>query len=370
MDRLKIAVAGAGLIAQVEHIPNLLAAPDRFAVVGVYDPSASTRRFITERYGIAGFDSLDRMLSSVQAEALLIASPDFHHSQIAAKALDAGLHVFCEKPLCYGVAEIDDLIAKRDAAKKVLQIGYMKRFDPSYELLLQEIDGLGGKLRFIGVEVNDPDAWPFVAHHATFKAEDVPALMIAEGRALQASQVEKAMGRALGGSLLQGFTGAYSSSLIHDLNLVNGILDHLGLASRKALSGSFFSEGRGGSAVIAVNGGQARCHLAHVAVPHLAEYTERVSLFFDDRRFELLFPSPYLNHQQTRLLSYRSAEHHLQATEHRNGFGEAFRRELDGFWSAVRQGAPVRNTAEAARGDMQMVADLTRLAIAAEGNVS
>jgi predicted dehydrogenase len=306
------------------------------------------------------------MLSSAQAEALLIATPDFHHGDLACKALAAGLHVFCEKPLCYSVEEIDALIAKRDAAKRVLQVGYMKRFDPSYELLLQEIEGLGDRLRFIGVEVNDPDAWPFVAHHPTFKAEDVPAQLIAEGRALQAKQVEKAVGQSLDGNLLQGFTGAYSSSLIHDLNLVHGILDHLGLKERKALSGSFFAEGRGGSAVIAVNGGQARCLLAHVAVPHLAEYTERISLFFDDRRFELLFPSPYLNHLQTRLLSYHSADHHLQVAEHRNGFEEAFRRELDGFWSAVRQGAPVRNTAEAARGDMQMVADLTRLAIAAE----
>ena len=42
MDRLKVAVAGAGLIAQVEHIPNLLAAPNRFAVVGVFDPSAES----------------------------------------------------------------------------------------------------------------------------------------------------------------------------------------------------------------------------------------------------------------------------------------------------------------------------------------
>jgi len=367
MDRLKIAVAGAGLIAQVEHIPNLLAAPDRFAVVGVYDPSASTRRFITERYGIAGFDSFERMLSTTQAEALLVATPDFYHGELAGKALDAGLHVFCEKPLCYSVAEIEALIKKRDAAKRVLQVGYMKRFDPSYELLLKEIEGLGSRLRFIGVEVNDPDAWPFVAHHPTFKAEDVPAQLIADGRALQARQVEKAIGQPLNGALKQGFTGAYSSSLIHDLNLVHGILDHLGLTQRKALSGSFFAEGHGGSAIIAVNGSQARCHLAHVAVPQLAEYTERVSLFFDDRRFELLFPSPYLNHQQTRLISYRSGEHHLQATEHRNGFAEAFRRELEGFWAAVRQGAPVRNTAEAARGDMQMVADLTRLAIASEG---
>ena len=365
MDRLRIAVAGSGLIAQVEHIPNLLAASERFDLVGVFDPSADTRRFITERYGVTGYETLDDMLVKASPEALLVATPDFYHGSITAKALDAGLHVFCEKPLCYAVSEIDELIRKRDAAKRVLQIGYMKRFDPSVDLLKQQIEGLGPKLRFIGVEVNDPDAWPFVAHHPTFKAEDVPQAMIAAGRDLQAAQVERAIGRRLAGAQLQGFTGAYSSSLIHDINLVQGLLDHLQLGDRRAVSGSFFSGGRGGSAVIAVNGDQALCHLAHVAVPGLAEYTERVSLFFEDQRFELIFPSPYLNHQQTRLISYRSTGHQLDSAEHRNSFAEAFRLELDGFWSAVRQGTPVRNTAEAARADMRLVADLTKLAISA-----
>lgn len=367
MDKIKIAVAGAGLIAQVEHIPNLLAAPELFELVGVYDPSASTRAFIKDRYRVATFGDLDEMLAASQAEAVLIASPDPYHGQIAGKALDAGLHVFSEKPLCYGAAEIDALIAKRDKARRVLQVGYMKRFDSAYEMLLEEIAGQGGKLRFIGVEVNDPDAWPFVAHHATFKASDVPASLIAESREQQAKQVEAALGMSLSGASLQGFAGAYASSLIHDINLVNGILDHLGLADRRALSGSFFCGGQGGSAVLSVNGGQACCHLAHVAVPGLAEYSERVSLFFEERRYELTFPSPYLHHQQTRLVCYRSNQYDLQVIERSDGYKDAFKSELAGFWNAVRKNQPVRNTAEAAREDMRLVADLTRLALSSSG---
>ena len=50
-------------------------------------------------------------------DALVIAAPDPWHGAIAADALAAGCHVFCEKPLCYGVAEIDALAeAQRGAA--------------------------------------------------------------------------------------------------------------------------------------------------------------------------------------------------------------------------------------------------------------
>jgi predicted dehydrogenase len=99
-------------------------------------------------------------------------------------------------------------------------------------------------------------------------------------------------------------------------------------------------------------------------VPKLADYQERISLFFDDRRFELIFPSPYLNHFQTGLIAYRSEGMHLSTTEHRNGFEEAFVRELIGFWDAVVNGAPVRNTAEHARADIDLIQRIAKLAFA------
>ena len=58
------------------------------------------------------------------------------------------------------------MIAARDKAGKVLQVGYMKRFDPSYEAALKQLPGTAKTLRYVSVEVNDPDAWPFVRHHA------------------------------------------------------------------------------------------------------------------------------------------------------------------------------------------------------------
>ena len=53
MTRLRVGVVGAGMIAQVEHIPNLLALRERFELVGVADPSQTVRAAIAERHGVA-----------------------------------------------------------------------------------------------------------------------------------------------------------------------------------------------------------------------------------------------------------------------------------------------------------------------------
>ena len=138
MTKLRVGVIGAGTISQVEHIPNLVALSDLFEVVGVADPS-SDRAALRHRRpaGVPTFETPDQLLGQ-ELDAVVIGSPDpLHYEQVMA-ALARGLHVFCEKPLCYSPAEIADIIAARDKAGQVVQVGYMKRFDPSYRLRARE----------------------------------------------------------------------------------------------------------------------------------------------------------------------------------------------------------------------------------------
>ena len=56
--------SGAGMIAQVEHIPNLLHLADRFELAGVADPSARVRAAIAERHGVRGFATAAELLAA------------------------------------------------------------------------------------------------------------------------------------------------------------------------------------------------------------------------------------------------------------------------------------------------------------------
>jgi predicted dehydrogenase len=359
--RIRIGVIGAGLIAQVEHIPNLLGLPDRFEVVGVADPSATGRGFVAGHFRVPVYPDSDALLGQ-PLDAVLIAAPDFAHLPEILKALGRGLHVFCEKPLCYAPADADAIIAARDRVGKVVQVGTMKRYDPAYQACLDLLPGDAARLRYVSVEVNDPDAWPFIAQHPHRFGSDLPAALIEAGRRAQAEQIERAIGADIPAAIKAGFAGRYSSSLVHDVNAVHGMLDRMGVPDGEVIGGEIFANGDGGLGTVRLLGGQAVWQMAHVVVPKLADYRERIALFFEDRIVELTFPAPYLNNQPTRLVVRQSDGMRLETREVRPGFGEAFVRELEAFHDAVVGGAPVMNSVEAARRDQVLLCALARQA--------
>ncbi|WP_374384129.1 Gfo/Idh/MocA family protein [Dongia sp.] len=363
MTRLRIGVFGAGMVAQVEHVPNLLHLREKFDLVAVADPSSKARAFIESRFGVATDPSLDALLGR-KLDALLIAAPDFCHVSAVEKALKAGLHVMAEKPLCYDPADADRLAHAQNAAGRLVQVAYMKRFDTSYLAALSLVEGMGARLRYISVEKTEPDAVYQMGHHFYRPSDDVTAEMIAEGRAETQRQVTAALGRSISGAVFRGYTGAFCSSLVHDFNLVHGLLDHMGIEDVQAVAAQVFADAEGASATLRINNDQALWQLTHLNVPHLAEYRERVAIHFDDRILELIFPAPYLNHQPTRLIVQRSDGHRYEQAEIRDGYVEPYIAELEGFHAAVTEGAPVRTGIAHARKDMALIASIGRLAAA------
>jgi len=362
MRKLKIGVVGAGLIGQIEHIPNILRLPKHFQLVGVADASPTMRSNLEAR-GLTSYASYQQLLDT-DVEVILIAAPDPYHAEITLQALRQGKHVFCEKPLCFSVGEAEEIARARAAAGRVVQVGYMKRFDPAYEMLLSLLPSDASRLRLISVEVQDPDSWPFNQHQGDFlKTNDVPAELIAQGNALRARQVERATGHLLSGSEMWGYTNSYCSSLIHDINAVHGMLDVMGIATGNIVGAAFFADGDGGHGCVRLTGCKGLWQMSHLFVPKVADYVERISVYFDDLTFELTFPSPYLNHFPTRLVSARSDKNVWQKTEYRVSYEEAFVRELIGLWNSVVNGEPVRNTVEAATQDLRLIAQLTAAAL-------
>ena len=169
----------------------------------------------------------------------------------------------------------------------------MKRFDPSYRHALTVLPGTAKTLRYVSVEVNDPDAWPFIAHSSTKFGNDVPDDAEA-GRCEQKAGPGRARFRqaAEQARLFADLHVAYSSSLIHDVNAVHGILDALGVPDGEVVGGQIFANGDGGQGTVRLLDGQALWTMTHLTVPKLADYKERISLYFDDAILELEFPSP------------------------------------------------------------------------------
>jgi predicted dehydrogenase len=362
MTRVRIGVVGAGLIGQVEHIPNLQRLPERYQIVGIADASPRMRSEL-ERRGLRAFSHYGELLDC-ELDAILIAAPDPYHLEITLAALERGVHVFCEKPVCFAAEDAREIIKVRDRTRKLVQVGYMKRFDPSYEMLRDLMPKDGAGLRFISVEVQDPDFWPFNQHQGAFvKSDDVAAELIADARAKREEQVRRATGSLLTGAEMWGFTNSYCSSLIHDINAVHGLLDVMGLDTAEVIGAAFFAGGDGGHGSVRLKGRDAIWQMTHLFVPKVADYRERISLYFDDAVFELTFPSPYLNHFPTRLTVARSEGSRWEHAEYRASYEEPFVRELIAFWRGITAGEPVRNTVEDAARDLELAARLAKVAL-------
>ncbi len=355
--RLRIGLIGAGLVGQAAHAHFLWDDRERFELVALADPSAAVRAAVGDRYGVAERHAALDDLLGLGLDAIVVGVPDAFHADVACRGLEAGLHVLCEKPLALSLEECDRIAAARDASGRVLQVGTMKRFDPAYLRLLELLPEHSSDVRYLSIEVRDPDQRPFVGHLPMTAASDLAPELGNELRARMAGRIREAAGGdpPPGGS--RAFE-AYLSSLVHDVSLLQGVLEQLGEAwCERADDGAWWDEGRGVSLSAALPGG-GRAHLAHHNLPGVNDYRERMTLHCSDRVLELTFPSPYLRHLPTRLVEHRSeGATGLRSTTHHTSYEEAFRNELRAFADACQGRAPVITPVEAGRADVALLID-------------
>lgn len=126
MNKLRMGIIGAGGIAQGRHIPVFLDLKEKITITAVYDVDDNRAKEVADRYNIehvcSNYEEMFR-----QVDAVTICTPNKFHAEIAVAALDAGLHVLCEKPMAISVAECEEMIAASKRSNKVLAIAYHYR---------------------------------------------------------------------------------------------------------------------------------------------------------------------------------------------------------------------------------------------------
>jgi predicted dehydrogenase len=84
------------------------------------------------KYAIPVFPSIDALLAAdLKLDAASVAVPTVHHHEVASALLDAGLDLLVEKPLAANLTEADDLIARAERGKRIVQPGHLERFNPA-----------------------------------------------------------------------------------------------------------------------------------------------------------------------------------------------------------------------------------------------
>jgi len=359
--RVRVGVIGCGMVAQAEHLQNLLQLSDRFEISALADPSATVREAMATRYAVSRvYNDYAALLDAGSLDAVLISAPAATHAEITIAALDAGLHVFVEKPLCITLADADRIVAARDRAERVVQVGYMKRYDPAWERMLAELPPSADELRYIRVMCNDPEWVPFFAEGDIVKAADVPADVIDATKHAESEQVEEAVGDGSPAAVF-AFSDAYLGSMVHDVNLVHGFLQRLGEPLPvRVVGAAWWNEGRSITGSVQLANG-ARWDSAWIQLLDIREYEEQVAFYFRNSLRQLIFPSPWLRQSPTRY--ERSETDGLdRALRVFESHREAFVQELVHFHACITQSTECRTPPEQARVDIDL---LTRMFLAA-----
>ncbi|MGD0005445.1 MAG: inositol 2-dehydrogenase [Anaerolineaceae bacterium] len=157
-QRLKIGIIGAGMIGKV-HAENLSYRIPTANPIMIADINESEAHKSAERCHIPqAVKDYHEILSNPQVEAVVICSSTNTHSQIICEAAEAGKHIFCEKPIDFSLQKIDQALKLVKEKGVKLQVGFNRRFDPSFNRVRQAVTGGEiGEPHLIHIVSRDPE---------------------------------------------------------------------------------------------------------------------------------------------------------------------------------------------------------------------
>lgn len=139
-NQIKLCMIGAGRVGK-NHANAISRHVPLGQIVALVDPAVAVRDETGDQFGIEQrFDSLTQALNSIEFDAVIITTPTFTHKNLACEAANAGKHVFLEKPMALSIEECDAIIDACEDNNVLLQIGFMRHFEPEFVEAAQRIE--------------------------------------------------------------------------------------------------------------------------------------------------------------------------------------------------------------------------------------
>ncbi len=134
--RTRVGVIGAGGLGQ-HHVRIMGELPDA-ELIGFYESRAERATEIATTLNARPFQSIDALLSEVDAVTIVVPTPA--HYEVAKQALERGVHVLVEKPFTATIDQADELLALAAAKGATVQIGHVERFNRAIRAALPYVD--------------------------------------------------------------------------------------------------------------------------------------------------------------------------------------------------------------------------------------
>ena len=284
MNRIRMGVVGCGAIAQIQHLPHLSELRDKYELVGLCDVSRQLVDFMGDLYQVSHRVTDYRELLALDLDAVLLCFAD-PKTEVAVAALQAGKHVFIEKPMCISVQEADRIIGAAEASGKTLMVGYMKQHDPGFQYALTEVEKIPD-IRLIQVNHIHPDNNLHLKEFNLYRFDDIPQEVIVHTRTLRAGAVHEAIGDVPDD--VHRIFAHLTGSMIHDISVLRGMFG----TPERVVSMEQWSEGMSVSMVLAYEGDK-RCVATWTHLPELWDFRETLEVFGSAQRVSIRFPTGF-----------------------------------------------------------------------------
>lgn len=131
--KLGVCLIGCGRAGMI-HARNYKNKIENARMVACVDAVEAAAKAAAEEMGITKYyTDYHEILNDPEVEAVVVVAPTDLHKNIVIDCAAAGKHIFCEKPMAMTVEECDEMIAACEKNNVKLQIGFMRRFDASFQ---------------------------------------------------------------------------------------------------------------------------------------------------------------------------------------------------------------------------------------------
>ena len=291
------------------------------------------------------------MLEDAGLDCVLVLNSDEYHAEVTVAALDRGIHVLVEKPMCLSPREAERIIAARDRSGAVVMVGYMRRFAPAFTEATRRIGGLGpiNYARVHDIIGRNQLLIDQTAH--VDRPGDVPRSMMearwARGRALVADAL---------GDVPDPLAGAYRLLCglgSHDLSAMRELLGR----PRGVAAARMWRDGRFIAAMLEYDD---YIVTYETGVDEQLRFDAHIEVYGELATMRVQYDTPYVRHLPTTLIIEESRGDGLNRTVSRPHLKDPYTHELEYFHDVVTTGVVPKTTPEDYVEDMELFVEIIR----------
>ncbi|HEV7276609.1 MAG TPA: Gfo/Idh/MocA family oxidoreductase [Devosiaceae bacterium] len=352
MTRLRIGVIGCGEVTQIIHLPALQHLAELFEVTALCDISARVMEGLAPRLGEPKcYLEYTRLVQDPEVDAVLIANPHVFHAEAAIAAMEAGKHVFIEKPMCITLAEADALAEAEQRTGRTVQIGYMRRYAGAFLEAVELVRRKRKKVKFARVhDFIGANALIVADTSAVIRDRDVAVAAKAPMQQLVRQRIGEAIGVKMGPlaksyALLLGLNS-------HDISAMRDLFGR----PRRVLHAAGREGGRCISATF--DYGDFVCDFA-TGVDKIPRYDTFLEVYCDDMVIRVDYDTPYVRNLPARLTV--TSAHGKGGVAHTGSYPsrlDTFVVEWQAFHTSVTSGTSPRTSIADAREDLEIFAEV------------